>query len=103
MLAPGRLTLATRPNPTGSPPTVKTMGIVVVAALTANTTGAPPPETITLTCRGPDRAPVPAVGRTDLPPNGIRPPHSGLRHSPIPSDPRGTPRSAGVTVRAMRH
>src|SRR5262249_6161206 len=33
MLPLGRLRLATRPNPTGSVPTLKTMGIVVVAPL----------------------------------------------------------------------
>src|SRR5262249_4727121 len=49
MLPLGRLRLATRPNPTGSVPTLKTMGIVVVAPLAASTAGAPPPETITLT------------------------------------------------------
>src|SRR5215470_16536276 len=50
MFPPGRLRLATTPNPTGSAPRLKTMGIVVVAALAASTAGAPPPETITLTC-----------------------------------------------------
>src|SRR6202007_2296511 len=35
-LPPGRLRLATRPNATGSTPTVKTIGIVEVAALAAN-------------------------------------------------------------------
>jgi hypothetical protein len=34
--APGRLRLATRPNATGSPPVVKTMGMVVVAAFAAS-------------------------------------------------------------------
>src|SRR5262249_36282271 len=34
-LPPGRLRLATRPSLTGSPPVVKTIGIVVVAALAA--------------------------------------------------------------------
>ena len=37
MLPPGRLRLATRPCATGSPPVLKTIGIVVVAALAANT------------------------------------------------------------------
>ena len=35
-LPPGRLRPATRPSFTGSPPIVKTMGMVVVAALAAN-------------------------------------------------------------------
>ena len=41
-LPPGRLRLATRPNLTGSVPAVKTIGIVVVAALAANAAGSPP-------------------------------------------------------------
>src|ERR1700730_17777551 len=36
MLPPGRLRLATEPSLTGSSPLLKTMGIVVVAALAAN-------------------------------------------------------------------
>ena len=39
-LPPGRARLATRPSLTGSSGTMKTMGIVVVAALAANTAGA---------------------------------------------------------------
>jgi hypothetical protein len=35
-IAPGRARLATRPNLTGSSPTLKTIGIVVVADLAAN-------------------------------------------------------------------
>ena len=38
-LPPGRARLATRPSLTGSSPTTKTMGIVVVAALAANAAG----------------------------------------------------------------
>ena len=50
-LPPGRARLATRPSLTGSSPTVKTTGIVVVAALAANAAGGPPLATITATCR----------------------------------------------------
>jgi hypothetical protein len=42
-LPPGRLKLATRPASTGSPPAVKTIGIVVVAALAADAETGPPP------------------------------------------------------------
>ena len=38
-LPPGRFRLATRPDLTGSPPCVKTIGIVVVAALAASAAG----------------------------------------------------------------
>ena len=51
MLPPGRARLATRPSLTGSALTVKTMGIVVVAALAANAEAGEPPATITATCR----------------------------------------------------
>src|SRR5262249_10362537 len=37
--APGRLRLATRPNVTGSPAVLKTIGMVVVAVLAASTAG----------------------------------------------------------------
>ena len=40
-LPPGRLRLATRPSLTGSPPLVKTIGIVAVAALAAKADGTP--------------------------------------------------------------
>ena len=40
-LPPGRARLATRPSLTGSSPTTKTMGIVVVAALAANAERSP--------------------------------------------------------------
>ena len=48
-LPPGRLRLATRPSLTGSPPMVKTIGIVEVAALAASAAGVPPVATITVT------------------------------------------------------
>ena len=50
-LPPGRARLATRPSLTGSSAALKTMGVVVVTALTANAEGAPPLVAITATCR----------------------------------------------------
>jgi hypothetical protein len=50
-LRPGRATLSTRPSLTGSSPTTKTMGSVVVAALAANAEVGPPVAAITATCR----------------------------------------------------
>jgi hypothetical protein len=50
-LPPGRARLATRPRLTGSSPTVKTMGIVVVAALAASADNVPPLVAITATWR----------------------------------------------------
>src|SRR6266540_315687 len=41
MLPPGRERLVTRPSRTGSSPTMKTMGVVVVAALAAKVDGVP--------------------------------------------------------------
>jgi hypothetical protein len=51
MFPPGRLRLATKPAPTGSPPNVKTIGIVVVAALAAKIELPPPVAAITATLR----------------------------------------------------
>jgi hypothetical protein len=50
-LPPSRARLATRPRLTGSSPTVKTMGIVVVAALAASADNVPPLVAITATWR----------------------------------------------------
>jgi hypothetical protein len=50
-LPPGLARLATRPSLTGSSGTVKTMGIVAVAALAANAGAVPPLVTITATGR----------------------------------------------------
>jgi hypothetical protein len=50
-LPPGRATLATRPSLTGSSGTMNTVGMVEVAALTADTADVPPPTTITVTRR----------------------------------------------------
>src|SRR5262249_48021310 len=47
MLLPGRARLATRPSPTGSSPTIKTIGVGVVAALAARAAAAPPGDTMT--------------------------------------------------------
>jgi hypothetical protein len=50
-LPPGRERLVARPNPTGSPPITKTMGMVDVATLAAIAEGAPPVVTSTATGR----------------------------------------------------
>ena len=50
-LPPGRARLATRPSLTGSSPTVKTIGIVVVAALAASAAACRPVAAITATWR----------------------------------------------------
>ena len=50
-LPPGRLRLVTKPSSTGSPPVRNTIGIVVVAALAANTDAAVPGATTTATRR----------------------------------------------------
>jgi hypothetical protein len=50
-LPPGRARLATRPSLTGSSPTLKTIGIVVVADLAANDEPPPPTAAITATRR----------------------------------------------------
>src|SRR5262245_17477061 len=50
-LPPGRLRLATRPIFTGSLPAVKTIGMVVVAALAASAEAVPPVAAITATLR----------------------------------------------------
>jgi hypothetical protein len=48
-LPPGRLRLGTRPKLTGSEPTVKTMGIVFVAAIAARADAMSPVAAITAT------------------------------------------------------
>ena len=80
-LPPGRFRLATRPSLTGSPPIVKTIGIVVVAALAASAAGVPPARRSRRPDGGPDRPPVPAVDRIDRPPSDIRSRRSGPRRS----------------------
>ena len=50
-LPPGRAKLATKPNSTRSPPSLKTIGIVEVAPFSASAVGGPPVETITSTLR----------------------------------------------------
>jgi hypothetical protein len=49
MLPPGLLRLATSPSETGSLPTAKTIGIVVVADFAARAEGVPPSAAITVT------------------------------------------------------
>ncbi len=51
MRSAGRFRLLTKPNLTGSSPILKTMGMVVVAALAARAVTAPPPATINATWR----------------------------------------------------
>src|SRR5215813_10382466 len=51
MLPAGRLRLSTRPSFTGSEPTLKTMGIVLVAALAASAAVALPGVAMTATWR----------------------------------------------------
>ena len=78
---PGRLRLATRPCWTGSPAVVNTTGIVVVAALVANTEAPPPVAAITATLR-PTRSAASAGNRSGCPSKkrySTR--HCGLRQS----------------------
>ena len=86
-LPPGRARLATRPSLTGSSPTMKTMGIVVVAALAANAAAVPPSRRSRRPAGEPVRPPAPAADRFDSPPSGIRSPRSRPRHSRCPSGP----------------
>ena len=79
-LPPGRARLATSPSSTGSSAIMKTMGMVVVAALAADAAGTPV-AAITATCGEPDRPPAPAAGRIGSRPSGIRSPRSRPRHS----------------------
>src|SRR5262245_49335506 len=65
-LAPGRPRLDTRPSLTGSSPTMKTMGIVAVAALAANAVAGPPFVSITATRRRTSSAPS-AGSRSNCP------------------------------------
>ena len=50
-MPPGRAKLATKPSKTGSPPTLKTIGIVEVAFFAACAGAGPPVVTITSTLR----------------------------------------------------
>src|SRR6516165_6060389 len=78
-LPPGRARLATNPSSTGSIPTPKTMGIVVVAALAASVAGAPPVE-ITATRRR-TRSPM-SGGRRSYWPSKVAPPTAETTASP---------------------
>ena len=86
-LPPGRLRLATRPRLDRIAADLKTIGIVVVAALAACAPGASPVATITAT-GGATRSAASAGSRSyGPPPSGIRSLRSGLRHSPLPPRP----------------
>ena len=84
---PGRARLATRPSLTGSSPTTKTMGIVVVAALAADAARMPPIATITATWRRTSSAASAGSRSIDSPPSDIRSLRSRPRHSRSPSGP----------------
>ena len=78
-LAPGWLRLATRPSLTGSPPVMKMIGIVVLAALAARAETPPPPVAITAIVDARGRPQAPAVYRIGPPPIGIRSRRFGLQ------------------------
>src|SRR5262249_46186600 len=75
-LPAGRARLATRPSLTGSSPTPKTMGIVVVAALAASAAGVVPRRSL-IPGGGPDRPPTPEIDCSGLLPIGTRSQRSG--------------------------
>src|SRR5262249_30159413 len=75
-LPAGRASLATRPSLTGSSPTPKTMGIVVVAALAARAAGVVPRRSL-IPGGGPDRPPTPEIDCSGLLPIGTRSQRSG--------------------------
>ena len=68
-LPPGRARLATRPSLTGSSPTMKTMGIVEVAALAANAEHLRSRQSLRPVGE-PIRPPAPAIDRLDSRPSG---------------------------------
>ena len=86
-LPPGRPRLGTRPSPTGSSGTAKTMGIVEAADFAASTVEMPPPVAITATCRRTSRPPALVRDQAGSRPIGIRSRRSRPRHSPSPSGP----------------
>ena len=100
MLPPGRARLATRPALTGSSPVMKTIGIVVVAALAAS---APTALNAAITARlagRPARPRAPAADPADCRPSGTRSRRCGRRRSRLRSAPAGT-RRRGPRVRAV--
>ena len=97
-LPPGRARLATRPSLTGSSATLKTIGIVVVAALAANAAASSGRGDHGDLCGEPVRPPAPAADRVDSRPSGIRSPRSRPRHSRSPSGP-GEMRADGPRLR----
>src|SRR5262249_22142034 len=86
-LPPGRLSPSTSSNLTGSPPTVKTMGIVRVAAFAARGGGKLPLDGER------DRPLVLAADRFDCRPSGIRFRRSCARYSRLHSGPGGMHKS----------
>ena len=86
-LPPGRARLATRPNLTGSSAAIKTMGIILVAALASSADGTPPHRS--------NRGDLPAnqfghqsvADAFDFRPSDIRWLHSRPRHNHSPSVP----------------
>src|SRR5262249_41482221 len=94
-LPPGRARLATRPSLTGSSPTPKTIGIVVVAVLAASEAGLLPGVAITATRTadkvGHERRQAVRIGR---PASGTPPPHFDPRRSRFRLGPYGMQRQA---------
>ena len=86
-LPPGRARLATRPSLTGSSPTLKTIGIVVVAALAAKRGKRYSRRRSRRPVGEPGRPPAPADDRIEPPPSGIRSPRSRPRRSRFRSGP----------------
>src|SRR5262249_7284679 len=80
-LASGRLRLPMRPALTGSPPVVKTMGIVEVNSLATNPELFPPVAAMTATRRAINRLPVFATAPFDCPQTGIQSQRCDLRQS----------------------
>ena len=71
---PGRLRVATKPSLTGSPPIVKTIGMVDVAALAASAEGSPPVARAPPNHAERDRLPTPVADYIHLWPSGIQSP-----------------------------
>jgi hypothetical protein len=81
----GRERLATRPTRTGSSPTLKTMGIVVVAPLAASAETNPPVATMTATCLRTRSPPELAAGRPGSRPSDSRSQRCRLPNTLYPS------------------
>ncbi len=101
-LPPGRARLATRPSATGSPPTEKTMGIVVVAALAASVGGVLSRDHVHLAADQIGR-PWPAIDRSCPRPSGPRSRRPGPRHNRPSQGPASPwPTRSARTCRAHR-